>query len=192
MNKIRDNSRVYFGNPLPPAGEYVVDPVHSFAEFSVQHLIVGQVRDRFNSIFGEIGIADEPLLSSFEFSVETASIDTHHVGRDADLRSPKFFDVQKYPKMTFSSTGMKVEPGGSFTVEGDFTIRGITQKIIAALKFSGVVQDPWGNTRVAFQTRAKVNRKDFGLLTDLENETGGFPIGKDVSIKTAIEATLKK
>jgi len=192
MEKSKYNSRVYFGSPLPPTGEYVVDPVHSFAEFVTLHLIVGQVRGRFNSISGEIGIADEPLLSSFEFSVDTASIDTHHSGRDADLRGPRFFDVQKYPKTTFSSTGMKVEPGGNFIVEGDFTIRGITRKIIVALKFSGVVQDPWGNTRMAFQTKAKVNRKDFGLLTDLQKETGGFTIGKDVSSKTAIEATLKK
>jgi polyisoprenoid-binding protein YceI len=101
---------------------------------------VGQVRGRFNSISGEIRIADEPLLSSFEFSVDTASIDTHHSGRDADLRGSRFFDVEKYPKMTFSSTGMKVEPGGNFTVEGDFTICGITRKIIAALKFRLVHQ----------------------------------------------------
>jgi polyisoprenoid-binding protein YceI len=192
MNKLKDNSRVYFGNSLPPAGEYVVDPVHSFAEFAVQHLVVGQVWGRFNSISGQIRIADEPLLSTFEFSIDTASIDTHHPGRDADLRSPKFFDVQKYPKMTFSSTRIKVEPGGNFTVEGNFTIRAITRKVSVALKFTGVVQDPWGNTRIAFQTKIKVNRKDFGLLTNLEKETGGLPIGKDVSIKTAIEATLKK
>ena len=93
--------------------------------------------------------------------------------------------------MTFSSTGIKVEPGGHFTVEGNFTLRGITRKVSTALKFTGVVQDPWGNTRTAFQTKTKLNRKDFGLLTELENETGGFPIGKDVNIKTAIEAVLK-
>jgi polyisoprenoid-binding protein YceI len=101
---------MYFGNPLPAAMEYVVDPVHSFAEFAVQHLIVGQVRGRFNTFSDKIRITDDPLLSIFELSVDTASIDTHHPDRDADLRSQRFFDVQKYPKMTFSSTGIKIEP----------------------------------------------------------------------------------
>lgn len=87
---------------------------------------------------------------------------------------------------------MTAEPGGNFTVEGDFTIRNVTRRINAALRFTGAVKDSEGNTRIAFQTKTKVNRKDFGLLALLEQETGGFPIGKDVSIKTAIEAILKK
>lgn len=158
----------------------------------VQHLIVGQIWGRFISVSGKIKIADDPLLSTFELSVDTASIDTNRPDRDADLRSPRFFDAQKYPKMTFSSTGIKMEQGGHFTVEGNFTIRGVTRQVSAELKFLGVVKDPWWNTRTAFQTETKLNRKDFGLVADLEQETGGFPIGKDVSIKTAIEALLKK
>jgi polyisoprenoid-binding protein YceI len=192
MIKVKDNSRMYFGNPLPAAGEYIVDPVHSFAEFAVQHLIVGQVRGRFNQIAGKIKIADDPLLSTFELSADTASIDTNHPDRDADLRSPRFFDVQKYPKMTFSSTGIKIEPEGRFTVEGNFTLRGVTRPVSVMLHFSGVVNDPWGNTRAAFQAKTKLNRKDYGLTTELDRESGGFPIGKDVRITVAIEAILKK
>jgi polyisoprenoid-binding protein YceI len=192
MDILKDKMRILGGNMWPTAGEYVVDPVHSFAEFSVQHFIVGRVRGRFDSIAGMIKITDDPLLSTIETSIDTASINTNHPVRDADLRSPRFFDVQKYPKMTFSSTGIKIEPGGYLTVDGNMTMRGVTHSVSMSLYFSGVVKDPWGNARAAFQSKAKLNRKDFGLLTDLDNETGGFPIGKDVSINVDIEALLKK
>ena len=139
-----------------------------FAEFAAQLVIVGQVCGRFNSISGQIRIADERLLSTFEFCVDTASIDTHHTGRDAYLRSPKFFDLQKYLQMTLSDTGIKVEPEGNFTVEGNLTIRKVTCEISTALELAGVVQDLWGNARIAFQTKTKNGLRmfscnDFGI-----------------------------
>lgn len=192
MEILKDKTRIYGGAMWPSPGEYVVDPVHSFAEFSVQHFIVGRVRGRFDSISGIIRIAEDPLSSTFETSIDTASINTNHPVRDADLRSPRFFDVEKYPKMTFVSTGIKIEPGGHLTVEGNMTLRGLVRPIAKSVYFSGIVNDPFGNVRVAFQTKEKLNRKDFGLVTDLENETGGFPIGKDVKVNVDIEAILKK
>jgi polyisoprenoid-binding protein YceI len=94
--------------------------------------------------------------------------------------------------MGFSSTGIKIKPGGHSTVEGNFTLRQVTRQVSMALDFTGVVNDPWGNARTAFHAKTKLNRKDFDLLTNLEHETGGFPIGKDVRIQIAIEAILKK
>ena len=91
----QNKSRVFLGNLLPTAGEYQIDPVHTFAEFAVQHLIVGLVLGRFDLVSGKIKIAEDPLLSTVEFNIDTASINTHHPARDADLRSPRFFDVER-------------------------------------------------------------------------------------------------
>ena len=192
MANSQDKSRLFAGNLLPAAGEYQIDPVHTFAEFGVQHIVVGQVRGRFDSVSGKIKIAEDPLLSTIEFTIDTSSINTHHKDRDADLRSTRFFDVEKYPSMTFVSTGIRTEPKGQFLVEGNLTLREVTRKVSLNVRFSGIVDDPWGNTRVAFQAKTRLNRKDFGLLADLERETGGLPVGNDVKVKVAVEALLKK
>jgi polyisoprenoid-binding protein YceI len=185
-----DKSRLFLGNILPAAGEYSFDPAHSFAEFIVQHIMVGQVRGRFDSNKGTIRIAEDPLLSSIEVSIDTPSISTHNKDRDTDLRSERFFDVEKFPKITFSSTGIKTEPGGRYTVDGNLTVRGDTRPVSLAVTFSGIVGDPWGKTRAAFQAETGINRKEFGLMADLERETGGFLVGKDVTIIVATEAIL--
>ena len=192
MSIPQDKLRLFAGNLLPSAGEYQIDPVHTFSEFGVQHIVVGQVRGRFDSVSGKIKIAEDPLLSTIEFTADTSSVNTHHKDRDADLRSPRFFDVEKYPTLTFSSTSIKTEPKGKLLVDGNLTIRGVTRQVSLEVKFSGTIQDPWGNTRAAFQAKTRLNRQDFELLADLERETGGFPVGKDVRIKVSVEALLRK
>lgn len=190
MTNSTDVSRIFSGNSIPVAGEYMLDPAHSFAEFIVQHLIVGQVWGRFDSISGIIRIAEDPFLSSCEVSIDTASISTHNEDRDKDLRSARFFDVERFPKMAFFSTKIKAELGGHFTVDGNLTLHGVTCPVSLALAFSGVLNDPSGKTRAAFQAKTKVNRKDFGLITDLDRETGGLLVGKDVTINIAGEVLL--
>lgn len=185
------NSRTFLGL-FPSPGEYTFDPVHSFVEFAVQHIVVGQVWGRFNSISGKVQIADDPMQSTFEGSVDAVSVDTHSSARDDDIRSVRFFDVEKYPRMTFFSTRIKFEPGGHLRVEGNLSIRNLTREIAWALDFRGVVKDTQGNQRTAFQAKTELNRKDFGLLTDLEKENGGMPVGNDVQVKLAIEAVLSK
>lgn len=185
-------SRVFAGRVFPAPGEYVIDAVHSFAEFAAQHMIIGQVWGRFDEISGRMIIVDDPLLSTFESSINTASINTHHEQRDQDLRSPRFFDVDKFPHMTFKSTALKTGVGNHFSLEGNLTIKDVTRPVSLSMEFSGVVVDAWGQTRAAYQMETKVNRKDFGLMADLDRETGGFLIGKDVSIRMGIEALLKK
>lgn len=191
MKESKTVSRIINGILLPAAGEYEIDPVHSFAEFAVQHLVIGQVWGRFDAISGAIKIAEDPLSSSVDAAFDTASVSTHNEKRDADLRGPRFLDVAKYPRMTFHGIGIKAELGGRFTVDGNLNLRGVTRPVSLAAVFSGIVEDPWGKTRAAFRAKAKLNRRDFGLLADLERETGGWPVGKDVRIKIAIEAVLK-
>ena len=191
MNQTRKASRIYNGALFPIAGKYTIDPNHSFVDFKAQHLIVGQVRGSFNPVTGDIKIADDPTLSSFEISIDTASIDTRHAARDEDLRSARFLDVKKFPTMTYRSTGIIPELEGHLTVEGELTIRDVTRFVSIDAVFNGIVDDPWGNTRVAFNGSAKINRRDFGIMADLIRETGGLLIGKDILINIATELLLQ-
>jgi polyisoprenoid-binding protein YceI len=191
MADLQDKLRLFAGNLFPATGEYIIDPVHTFAEFGVQHIMVGLVRGRFDSVSGKIKIAEDPLLSTIEFTADTSTVSTHHKDRDADLRSPRFFDVEKYPTLTFGSTDIKTELKGKLLVEGNLTMHGVTKPVSLDVRFSGIVQDPWGNTRAAFVVKTRINRKDFGLMADLERESGGLPVGKDVKIKVSVEALLK-
>jgi polyisoprenoid-binding protein YceI len=119
-------------------------------------------------------------------------LSTRHTDRDADLRSPRFLNVEKFPKMTFTSIRILAEPAGQYTIEGNLALRGVTRPVSLAVNFSGIVDDPWGNTRAACQANTTINRKEFELLADLERETGGLLVGKDVAIKLSVEALLKK
>lgn len=176
---------------IPPVGEYVIDPIHSFAEFAAQHLIVGQVRGRFDKVEGTIAIDNDPFKSRAEFLIDTATINTHHPERDADLRSERFFHVAGYPTIKYSSTEVLLEPNGHLLIKGNITIRGVTRPVSAIVEFLGTTKDPWGNTRIALEGRSKLSRRDFGVSGELEQETGGYPTGRDVRITVAVEAVLK-
>ena len=191
MNQAKKAPRLYNGALFPIAGNYTIDPVHSFVDFIAQHLVVGQIRGSFHPLTGNIKIADDPTLSSLDISIDTVSISTHNEKRDEDLRSARFLDVRKFPKMTYKSTGVIPEPGGHLTVEGELTIRDVTQSVSIDSVFTGIVDDPWGNTRVGFNGSAKISRRDFGLMTDLMVETGGLLVGKDIVINIATELLLR-
>ncbi|VVB93110.1 Protein YceI [uncultured archaeon] len=191
MNHTKEASRIYNGALFPIAGEYIIDPEHSFVEFIVQHLVVGQIRGSFHPLTGNIKIADDPSLSSFEIRIDTGSISTHNATRDDDLRSARFLDVRKFPTMTYRSSGVTAEPRGYLTVEGELTIRDVTKPVSIDVVFNGIVDDPWGNTRVAFNGSSKISRRDFGLMTDLMKETGGLLVGKDIIINIATELLLQ-
>ena len=159
-------SRIFNGLLFPIAGEYAIDPIHSFTCFRAQHLMVGQIWGCFDSLKGKITIAEDPTLSSLDITIDTASISTHNEKRDEDLSGAQFLDV---------------------TVEGKLTIRDITRPVSLDVVFKGIVDDPWGNTRIAFIGNTKISRKDFGLMTELMRETGGLVVGKDIIINIATE-----
>jgi polyisoprenoid-binding protein YceI len=190
-NQTKETSRIYNGVLFPIAGEYTIDPNHSFADFIAQHLMVGQVRGSFHPITGNIKIADDPTMSSLEISIDTPSINTNNATRDEDLRSPRFLDVKKFPTMTCLSIGVIAQPRGLLTIEGELTIRDVTRLVYIDAVFDGIVDDPWGNTRVSFEGSSKISRRDFGLTTDLIRETGGLLIGKDILINIATELLLQ-
>jgi polyisoprenoid-binding protein YceI len=187
MNQTKNTLRIFNGMSFPIPGEYTIDPMHSFTCFIAQHLVVGQVWGCFESIKGKIIIADDPTLSSIDMSIDTASISTHNERRDEDIRSARFLDVKKFPTMTYHSTGVIAEPRGHLTVEGELTIRNITKAVSIDAVFSGIIDDPWGNTRIAFYGNTKISRNDFDLMTELMRETGGLLVGKDIIINIAAE-----
>jgi polyisoprenoid-binding protein YceI len=187
MNQTKNRLRIFNGMLFPIPGEYNIDPIHSFTCFIAQHLVVGQVWGCFETIKGKITIADDPTQSSIDISIDTASISTHNEKRDEDIRSARFLDVKKFPTMTYHNTGVIAEPRGHLTVEGELTIRDITNNVSIDAVFSGIVDDPWGNTRIAFNGNTKISRKDFGLMTELMRETGGLLVGKDININIATE-----
>jgi len=162
---------------------YNIDPSHSSAEFSVRHLMITNVKGRFGKLAGTVELDTEhPETSKIDVTIDASSIDTREEKRDAHLRSPDFFDVEKYPNVTFTSTRVTRTDDG-FKVLGDLTMRGITKQVTLEVEdLSAPSKDPWGNTRVGTSAVAKINRKDWGLTWNAALETGGVVVGEHIVI----------
>jgi polyisoprenoid-binding protein YceI len=171
---------------------FAIDKAHSEATFQVRHLVT-KVRGSFADLGGTI-LADEasPELSSVTFTINAASIDTGTPDRDAHLRSADFFDVEKHPTISFTSTGIKAIGGNEYTVTGDLTMRGVTKRIELPVTFLGTARDPWGNEKIGFETELTLNRKDYGLTWNAALETGGFLVGDEVKVAVSIQAAPAK
>ncbi len=174
---------------LALASTWNLDPDHSNAQFKVQHMMISHVRGDFPEVQGTVMIDDQDLTrSAVDVTIATASLSTNHVKRDGHLKSADFFDVEKYPAITFKSKQVQKGQNGSLKVLGDLTIHGVTKEV--ELQVSGPTQsakDPWGNIRKGAQATTMVNRKDFGLVWNKTLETGGLLVGDEVEISIEIE-----
>jgi polyisoprenoid-binding protein YceI len=168
-------------------GVWNVDGSHSTIGFSARHLMISKVRGRFASFTGTLNIAEDPLQSTVEATVDTTSITTGDEARDVHLKSPDFFDVDSFPSMTLVSTGIDTH-GDEFVLHTQLTIKGVTRPVDFDLQFDGVVGDPWGGTRVGFTAKTEINRKDWGLEWNVALEAGGVVVGEKVKIELEIEA----
>jgi len=167
---------------------YQIDKAHSEAVFQVRHLIT-KVRGRFSEFDGAIQFDEsQPERSSVTVTIQTSSIDTNQPDRDTHLRSEDFFAVDRFPTLTFVSTGITRRSETVFLVEGDLTIRDVTKRVELPVTFLGTAKDPWGQERIAFETEIVINRKDFGLMWNAALETGGFLVGDDVKINASVQA----
>ena len=169
-----------------------IDATHSQATFSVKHMMISTVRGHFEVLSGKLHIDEEHQDNSWvEAEVDAASINTRDAKRDGHLRSPDFFDVEKYPKITFKST--KVTPTGNneYRVTGDLTMHGVTKEETLHADYSGQVKDLYGLQRAAFNVKGKINRKDFGLNWNVGLEAGGVLVGEDVNIEIDLAAVQK-
>ena len=171
-------------------GTWAVDPSHSEVGFTVRHLMVSKVRGSFKTFAGSITIAEDPLASQVEASIDAWSVDTRDENRDNHLRSSDFFEVENYPKLTFVSTAVRPR-GHDYVVTGDLTIRGVTRSVDLDLEFNGVSPDPWGGTRAGFSASTEISRADFGIEFNIPMDGGGVVVGDKIKISLEVEAVLQ-
>ena len=172
----------------PATSTWNIDPAHSSAEFKVKHMMISNVRGKFGGITGVLNRVDaDHTESSLEVSIDVSTVNTQDEKRDGHLKSPDFFDAEKFPAMTFKSTHIE-KKGDGFAVTGDLTIHGVTKPVVLNVEeVSEPAKDPWGNTRIGLTATAKINRKDFGLAWNSTLEAGGVLVGEDVSITLDVE-----
>ncbi len=171
------------------ASVWQIDPVHSSAQFAVRHLRVSTVRGTLGNVTGTVALDDADLTrSSVDASVDASTIDTREPKRDAHLKSPDFFDVAKYPVITFKSKQVKKIDGSKFEVLGDLTLHGVTKEV--ALNVEGSPQpfkDPNGKFRIGGVATTKLNRKDFNIVWNKSMDGGGVVVGDDVDVTIDLE-----
>ena len=172
-----------------PAGTWRLDPAHSSAGFEVKHMAIATVRGQFREFDGTLEAAeDDPSNSRVRGSAKVASIDTGNAERDAHLRSPDFFDVERYPEIRYESTGIEHVEGGTYRVTGDLTIKDVTRPIEMTATVEGAGTDPWGNDRVGVAIRGTINRTDFGLTWQQKLAGGSLLVGEQVKVRLDISA----
>jgi polyisoprenoid-binding protein YceI len=166
---------------------YKVDSDHSGVSFTIRHF-VSNVPGRFKDFDGAIKYdAQNPAASSVSFTIQAASIDTDNGDRDNHLKGPDFFDVAKFPTLTFSSTSVKAVDADTLEVTGELTIKGVTKKVTVPVELLGSVKTPRGE-KAGFETSFKLDRKEYGITWNRALDTGGAILGDDVKINISIEA----
>jgi polyisoprenoid-binding protein YceI len=175
---------------LPAPGSYKVDTVHSFAYFGARHHVVGLVRGRFEKIAGTINAAREPGECSVDITIDISSISTQNTRRDADLQGPDYFDVKKFPTMTYRGRGVRRGPGDTWIMDGSLTMHGVTRVVPLTFTFKGLfpnmpATDP---ARAAFHGTAGVKRAEFGMGARDNLDELGSSTAPDVEIEIDVEA----
>lgn len=171
---------------------YSLDPSHSSVEFVVKHLMISKVRGRFAAFQGSIELAPgSDVPQAISATIDASSIDTREAQRDAHLKSADFFDVEKYPNLTFESTRIE-GTADEFRAYGNLTIHGVTREVVLTGSFEGRGGDPWGGQRIGYSAHTAISRKDFGLTWNAALETGGVVVGDEVRIELNVEGILQQ
>ena len=176
------------GRAVPAPGTYALDTAHTTIEFVGRHLMITKVRGRFTDFSGEITVGEEPEDSSVEVVIDAASVDSGEPRRDEHLRSADFFDVEKYPTISFRSTAVEQDRSGLWKVTGDLTVKDVTRPVVLEVEFDGAQTSPWGDLRVGFSAATELDREDWGLTWNQALETGGVVVGRKVRIELNVEA----
>lgn len=168
---------------------YNIDPAHSTADFKVRHLMIANVRGEFSKVSGTVQFDPaNPSNSRVEAHIDVNSLQTREEQRDAHLKSPDFFDVARFPEITFVSKKVVRKGDEEYQVTGDLTIHGVTKEVTLDVEGPGPeVKDPWGNLKTGASAKTRINRKDFGLLWNVALETGGVLVGDEVQIQIDLE-----
>lgn len=167
---------------------WAIDLTHSEIGFKVKHMMFTNVSGKFEEIYVNLENEDDHFeTSDITFSAEVNSVNTGNLDRDNHLRSADFFDAEHYSKITFKSTAVKKINEGEFQILGDLTIKNVTQSIALDAEYSGLMKDPWGNTKMGLSINGKINRKDFGLTWNASLETGGVLVGEEIKLTAEIQ-----
>lgn len=166
-----------------------IDPVHSNALFKVKHMMISNVRGEFTTLKGSLLFDQENAENSrVEAEIGASSISTKDPQRDAHLKSPDFFDVERFSTLSFRSSNVSMSGNGEFAVAGELTIHGVTRHVVFSVEgLSAPAKDPWGNTRIGLSATTRINRKDFGLTWNAALETGGILVGDEVAITLDVQ-----
>lgn len=183
-------TRTIDGVEVPETGVYALDKAHTVVGFVVRHMMVSKVRGSFKDFEGTVTVADDVTASSVEAVIQMASIDTREDTRDNHLRTSDFFEVEKFPTMSYKSSSLR-RSGRGWVLEGELTLHGVTRPVSLELEFNGATKDPYGGTRVGFSAAGEVDREAFGLTYNSALEAGGVVIGKTVQIEIEAEAILQ-
>ena len=178
------------GTELPPPGPWTVDPAHSSVAAVAQHLGISSVHGRFTRFSGAIEIAPDDITKSrVEAVIRADSIDTGNGMRDGHLKSPDFLDVEKYPEITYRSTGLTAAAGTDrWTVHGELAMHGVVRPVDLDLAYLGTGADPWGGTRAAFRATTELRRDDFAMNYNQVVQAGIAAIGTTLKVELDIQA----
>jgi polyisoprenoid-binding protein YceI len=179
--------RQHNDSQIPAAGTYALDPSHTTVEFVARHMMISKVRGGFTGVSGSITVGDTPEESSVEATIEVGSVVSGDSKRDEHLRSPDFFDVDRYPTISFRSTAVR-EGRRGWQVDGDLTVRDTTRPVTLDVEFEGAETTPWGTSAIGFSAFTEVDREDWGLTWNAALETGGVVVGKKVRLELNVEA----
>ena len=168
---------------------YQIDPAHASAQFKVRHMMIANVKGEFDKMIGTVNYDPaNPSASTVDATIEVASISTRDEQRDAHLKSPDFFDVEKFPTITFKSKRVTANGGDNFTVVGGLTIHGVTREVdLKVEELTEETKDPWGNLRRGAEAKTRINRKDFGMTFNMALEAGGFMVGDEIDLTIDVE-----
>jgi len=169
------------------------DLAHSNVGFSVRHMVISKVRGNFGDYTGTVNFDGKDMSkASVDVTIRMSSINTDNEKRDDHLKSADFFDVEKFPTMTFKSK--KITPGkdNSFSMVGDLTMKGVTKEVVLEGELTGMLEDPWGNTRAGFSASTTINRQDFNVSWSNALKDGSLVVSNDVTIELEIELIQAK
>ena len=166
-----------------------IDSAHSGIHFSVRHLVIAKVRGQFSRWTGALTVPDGDFAqATVDVTIDATSVETGVADRDTHLKSADFFDVEKFPELTFRSRRIEPKGGDRFALIGDLTIRGISREVVLDVESAGQTKDPWGNVRAGFEGKTAVDRKEFGLTWNQVLEAGGVMVCDKVEIEIEVEA----
>jgi polyisoprenoid-binding protein YceI len=195
MNKIYILFLLFVAGMFTTAAQttWRADVAHSKVQFTISHMVISEVSGRFQDFDATlIQTKDDFSEGKLNATIKVTSINTDNEKRDGHLKSPDFFDAEKYAEITFVSKSIKATGKDTYKIAGDLTMHGITKPVVLDTKFNGQIVGPMGNTISGFKATTTVNRKDFGIIWNKTLEAGGLLVGEDVDVVIIIEMTKEK